>query len=110
MTVTEIAKALGFEVVNTSYADGEVTTGYTSDLLSDVMANAEEGSLLITIQAHKNTIAVATMVGASAILICNARQIPEDMIQAADSESLPLLRTPLNQYQASYRVHDLIKA
>jgi len=108
MTVTELAKTLNFEIVNTSYADGEVTTGYTSDLLSDVMANAAEGCLLITIQAHKNTIAVATMVGASAILICNGRQIPEDMIQAANDESLPILRTSLNQYQASYRVHDVI--
>ncbi|URA09306.1 hypothetical protein [Thermospira aquatica] len=110
MTVTELAKTLNFEIINTSYADGEVTTGYTSDLLSDVMANADEGCVLITIQAHKNTIAVATMVGASAILICNHREIPEDMVQAADNESLPLLRTSLNQYQASYQVHKILNA
>ena len=39
--------------------DLEIQNGYTSDLLSDVMGNAPEDSVLITIQAHKNTIAVA---------------------------------------------------
>jgi serine kinase of HPr protein (carbohydrate metabolism regulator) len=110
MRVTELAQKLGYEIVNTSFADNDITTGYTSDLLSDVMANAEEGCVLITIQAHKNTIAVATMVGASAILICNSRQIPQDMIDAANQESLPLLRTNQNQYEASYRVYGVLGA
>lgn len=42
--------------------------GYTSDLLSDVMAHIKEDDALITIQAHKNTIAVASLTGASAVI------------------------------------------
>jgi hypothetical protein len=78
-----------------------VTGGYTSDLLSDVMANAETGCLLITIQAHNNTVAVAALAGASGILICNKREIPDDMIESAKREQLALFRTPHNQFEAS---------
>ena len=56
-------------------ADEEQTLSdlYCGDLLSDVMANAAEGSGLCTIQAHKNTIAVASLLGLSAIILCNNR-------------------------------------
>jgi len=48
--------------------DTQVSGVYTSDLLSDVMAHAKDGQALVTIQAHKNTVAVATLVGLP--LIC----------------------------------------
>ena len=38
-------------------------TGYSSDLLSDVMANAKADGVLVTVQAHKNAVAVASLVG-----------------------------------------------
>jgi len=101
MKISELSKYKEFKIVQANYQDQQVTTGYTSDLLSDVMANAPEGSLLITIQAHTNTVAVATLVNSSGILICNDRDIPEDMVRAAAKEKLALLKTGLDQYQAS---------
>ena len=42
-------------------ADGaDVTAGYASDLLSDVLANAPEGGVLVTLQVHLNVVAVAS--------------------------------------------------
>jgi len=108
MKVSELAQALKYELVSNDINDKEVVNGYTSDLLSDVMANAHEGSILITIQAHKNTIAVAHLISASAILICNNRSIPEDMEASAAKEKVALLKTKDNQYTASYKIHNLI--
>ncbi|HON89165.1 MAG TPA: hypothetical protein P5519_07765 [Spirochaetia bacterium] len=90
-----------FEQVVVTNADRTITGGYTSDLLSDVMANAQEGQVLITIQAHKNSIAVATLIGMPAIIICNTRPVPEDMIEAAEKESIALFRTQKNQFEVS---------
>ena len=62
MNIKDIIKTLGCEV----FAEGRdenVTDGYTSDLLSDVMGNCPEGSLWITIQRHMNVIAVAQLTG-----------------------------------------------
>jgi hypothetical protein len=83
------------------YEDTEVLTGYTSDLLSDVMAHAKEGSVLITIQAHKNTVAVCSLVGAVAMMVCSNRPVDDEMLSAAAREGIAVFRTPSNQFQAS---------
>ncbi|MFP4300863.1 MAG: iron-sulfur binding hydrogenase [Spirochaetaceae bacterium] len=108
MKAKEIAERLGFTVVQSAGTEQEILTGYTSDLLSDVMANADEGSLLITIQGHKNTIAVASLSGCPAIVICNDRPIPEEMIQAAEQEEIALFSTGKNQYMVSGELYALL--
>lgn len=109
MTVADLGGSLGYECVQDQYEDGNVSTGYTSDLLSDVMANAPEDSVLITIQAHKNTMAVATLAGARAVVICNSRPVPEDMIEAAKSEGVAIFRTDKNQFTVSTEVYEKLK-
>jgi serine kinase of HPr protein (carbohydrate metabolism regulator) len=72
------------------------------------MAHAKEGGALITIQAHKNTVAVATLVNVTCIVICNSRPIPEDMIEAAKDEGIAVLLTKENQYTVSGKLWDLL--
>jgi hypothetical protein len=105
MNVKDLAAALGAKIVQPVGVDEEVVAGYTSDLLSDVMANAKEGCALITIQAHLNTVAVATLVGAVAIVICNNHLVPADMIAAAEREGVAILQTDNNQFVTSYMVY-----
>jgi hypothetical protein len=81
---------------------------YTSDMLSDVMAHAPEDSVLITIQAHTNTVAVATLAGVRAILVCHNRPAPPDMLEAARRELIAVVTTSCAQYEASWRVHTLL--
>ncbi|MFO8063926.1 MAG: hypothetical protein ACQETQ_03410 [Spirochaetota bacterium] len=109
MTVTDLGDSLGYECMQDHYEDGNVSTGYTSDLLSDVMANAPDESVLITIQAHKNTVAVATLAGARAVIICNSRPVPEDMVDAAKSEGIAIFRTDKNQFTVSTEVYEKLK-
>lgn len=101
MLTSDLGKKMGFRVVQDRYEDKALTGGYTSDLLSDVMGNAIAGSVLVTIQAHKNTIAVATLVGMAAIVICNDRPIPEDMIEAARAEGVAIFATGRSQFEVS---------
>lgn len=108
MTVREIASALGCEVIQGKFDDGAVTGGYTSDLLSDVMAHATAGDVLITIQSHKNTVAVATLASLPAILVCNSRPVPEDMVEAAAEEGVAILRTAESQFVVSGRLYALL--
>jgi len=104
MKIHEITGIADAEIVQGVYEDVQVGGGYTSDLLSDVMAHAKTGDVLITIQAHKNTVAVAVLVGAPAIIICNGRLVPEDMIQAARDEGIAVLRSDLCQFEVSGRL------
>lgn len=101
MKNSDILKIEKMECLQNQFDDRELTNAFTSDLLSDVMANAEEGSVLITIQAHKNTIAVATLVGIPAIVICSSRPVTDDVLEAAENEGIAVYRTPANQFRTS---------
>ena len=104
MNVKELSTKLEYTVFALPEPLAEVANGYTSDLLSDVMGNAEEHSVLITIQAHRNTIAVASLIGIKAIVLCNGRVPSPDMVVAAEQESIALLGTADNQFTTSYRI------
>ena len=108
MTIREAAGALGAEILQNEFEDTELSGAYTSDLLSDVMANAKDGGALITIQAHKNTVAVATLVNISVVIVCNSRPAPEDMLEAAKDEGIAVIRTKENQYTVSGKLYALL--
>lgn len=110
MTVGNLKTSLGFRPAWEGWADGVVRGGYTSDLLSDVMARAEEDCVLITCQAHKNTIAVAVLKDLAAVVVVNDRPIPDDMREAARDEGIPLFTASDDQYTASWRLHDLFES
>ncbi|QBG46364.1 hypothetical protein EGM51_02730 [Verrucomicrobia bacterium S94] len=101
MKISDIEALDQFTCLQDTYTDVEIEAGYTSDLLSDVMAHAEEKSVLITIQAHKNTVAVSSLAGVAAIIICNNRPVPEDMISAAAEEGIAVFKTAGNQFETS---------
>lgn len=105
MTIHDFALAIKCEIVEQGDGSREISNGYTSDLLSDVMGNASMGAVLITVLAHRNTVAVATQIDLSAILVCSNRTVPADMITAAREHGIAILRTSVNQFVASYRAH-----
>ena len=109
MTIREIAGFLDAKILHDEFEDSDISSGYTSDLLSDVMANGREGGALITIQAHKNTVAVATLVNVTVIIICNSRPIPEDMLAAAKDEGIAVLLTKENQFTVSGKLYKLLE-
>ena len=109
MTISEVSAALGTELLHDNFNDTGLSGAYTSDLLSDVIANAKDGGALITIQAHKNTVAVATLVDVTAIIVCNNRPIPEDMLAAARENDIAILLTNENQFTVSGKLYGLLR-
>ena len=108
MKLDRLLEISGTEGLLPAPAGTEISSAFTSDLLSDVMAHAVENSILITVQAHLNAVAVASLAGIRAILACSSRPIPADMLAAARKEGIGIYRTPLNQFDASVAVHRLL--
>jgi phosphoglycerate dehydrogenase-like enzyme len=108
MKISELS-GLGFSCLQDQFEDVDLVGGYTSDLLSDVMANLEEGQVLITIQAHKNTIAVASLAGAAAVIFCHGRSAAADVVEAAAEEGIALFNTPGNQFETTCKVADALR-
>lgn len=74
--------------------DRKITGGYCADMLSCVMARAKAGNVWITLQAHPNVIAVATLLELAAVIVTEGAQIPREVIAKANEEKIPLLATP----------------
>ncbi len=104
MTAKELYTTLGYTPLNTITDPQEVTTCYTSDLLSDVIGNAQEDSAFITIQAHKNSVAVASLAGMPLIILCSNRKPIDDMVAKATEEDIQVVITQDNQFTASWKV------
>lgn len=109
MKISDLAPSLDLKLVQAEFADREIGSGYASDLLSDVMANAKADGVLITVQAHKNAVAVASLAGLAAIVVCNGRPVPEDMIDAARAEGVALLSTTQAAFEVSGRLWAALK-
>lgn len=106
MTFEELRERVDGTIV-VDNPDAEINAGYTSDLLSDVMGHCGDESVLITIQNHLNAIAVCTLVGIEAIVLCHNRPAPDDMIEAAKREGIGIMTTPLSQFAVSVKLSDL---
>jgi len=100
MTFQEVVAAVQGTVV-VDNPNAEINFAYASDLLSDVMGHCGDESVLITIQNHLNAIAVCTLAGIEAVVICSNRPVPDDMKAAAAREGIGILTTPLTQFAAS---------
>lgn len=109
MTLKEIIKHLSLEIITgMELIAKEVKTGYTSDLLSDVIAHAPSDSLWITLQTHVNIIAVAKLKDLAGIVIVNGRQPDQETRQKAQEEKIPLLLSKETAFQVSGKLYQLL--
>ena len=89
--------------------DAEISGGYTSDLLSDVMGHIDEGMLWVTMQTHQNIVAVATLKDVAAVLIVNGASPDEETLEKGKEEDVPLLGTPLSAFEVTGKIYSLLQ-
>ncbi|MFO7585970.1 MAG: hypothetical protein R6W69_14675 [Anaerolineales bacterium] len=85
----------------------EVTGGYTSDLLSCVMAGAKTGYLWMTLQAHLNIVAVAALLEVAAIIISEGAQPDQATIDKANQQGVILLSTPRKNFEIDGKLWEM---
>jgi predicted transcriptional regulator len=108
MQLNEITKKLNLNVRTASdKLDIEVTGGYASDLLSDVMANAIQGNIWVTLQTHQNVVAVAVLRDLSGIIIVNGRKPDEETLKKAEQEKIPIMMSNLPTFELVGRLYKL---
>ena len=108
MTVAELAQAIAGSVVGAPEAAGNQVGGaYASDLLSDVMANAEDGDVWITLQKHVNIVAVAQLKNLSAIVLIGGRQPNDDTLARAAEHRIPVVTTTYSAFDVAGLLYQL---
>ena len=110
ITVADVAAALDLKVLSGEKGlDRMVTGGYVSDLLSDVMGHADAGQLWMTLQTHKNVMAIASLKDLAAILLVNGNQPDEDTARQSDLEGIPILGSSLEAFEITGKVYEHLK-
>lgn len=110
MKVSDLVRELNLTVFcGEAGVDAEVTGGYTSDLLSDVMGHIEEGMIWITMQTHQNILAVATLKDAAAVLVVNGASPDEETLEKGKEEHVPLLGTTLTSFEITGKIYQLLQ-
>ena len=109
MKVQELVEKLNLKVLSGEKGlDREIDGCYISDLLSDVMGNAMEGNIWITLQTHKNVMAVASLKEMSCIILVKNLTPNDETIEQSNDEDLPILQTNLPTYEIAGLVYNLL--
>jgi hypothetical protein len=110
MKLEQIVKELGLTELSPApedAEDGDVTRGYASDLLSDVLANAPAGGLLVTLQVHLNVVAVAGHADLAAVVFAGGRRPDDDVVAKAAEEGLALYGAEADTFEIVGRLFGL---
>jgi hypothetical protein len=100
--------------------DGEVLTPgcslslecpkvFASDLMSDVLAFADAGSLLLTSLANMHTVRTARLADVAAVVFVQGKRPAQDVVDQARSGNLPLIITKIPMFDACGRISVFMK-
>jgi hypothetical protein len=109
MNLQHIIDELNLTVLTEPQDFAGITTigGYSSDLLSCVMAGAKKGFIWTTLQAHLNIVAVAALTEVAAVVITENAQPDEASIAKANQQGVILLSTPKPTYEINGKLWEM---
>jgi len=107
MKVSELVDKFKLKVFSgKSGLKNEISGGYVSDLLSDVMGNASESEVWITLQTHQNVMAIASLKDLAAVILVKGFEPDDDTIEHSNEEGIPLLGTDMETFEIAGRLYN----
>jgi len=110
MKLRELSGQLSLNIIQ---AQGDldvlVSGGYTSDLLSDVMAYGKEKNVWITCQTHENIVAIAKLKNLAGIILVNSRKPDQTTMEKAREENIVILGTSEPAFAITGALYNLLK-
>jgi len=105
MTTKELGERLELKAL-TKMFEKPVTGVYISDMVSDVIANARAGNVLVTLQVHNNVIAAANLVDVAAIVLTRGRAPAPEALALAEKAEIPVFQTGLDSWQVATKLYE----
>jgi len=106
MKITNLKDNAGLKALNEIH-DKEIEGVFISDMVSDIVAGAQPGNVLLTIQTHKNLIATANLVDVSAIIFVRGKEPADDVVELANRAKITLFKTDLDAWKLALKLHEL---
>ncbi|MBQ1409064.1 MAG: serine kinase [Bacteroidales bacterium] len=109
MKVREIVDALNLKVLSGQEGlDKDVEGCYVSDLLSDVMGNAEMNNIWITLQTHKNVMAIASLKELAAVILVKGLSASDDTLEQSNEEGIPFLSSDEETFDVAGKIYQML--
>jgi predicted transcriptional regulator len=109
MQVKDIISILDLKIFGGNQGlEREISGGYTSDLLSDVMGHADSGKVWITLQTHKNVIAIASLKELAAVILIKGLEPDADMLAQAEEEGIAVLGSNEQAFEVTGKLFNLL--
>ncbi|MBO7586143.1 MAG: serine kinase [Bacteroidales bacterium] len=111
MTVKDLIEKMNLTIFcGEENVGNEIKGGYVSDLLSDVMGFAQEGNVWVTLQTHKNVIAIASLKELACVVLVKGNKPDDDMLEQAKDEGIPVLGTNEQTFEVAGKIYQFLNA
>lgn len=101
MRLSEIVECLGCrEICKNRNLDIEIEYASASDLMSDLLAFAKPGALLLTGLVHNNVIRTCEITEICAVVFVRGKEPQKETIKFAQKCNIPILTTELTKFEA----------
>lgn len=107
MTVNDAINELGLEIVNLANGEREIKGVYAGDLLSWVMGHAKSSDALVTVMSNVNTLAVASLLDLSCVILTESSEIDEAFSNTALKKEINVLSSPLATYEVCIKLYEV---
>lgn len=104
MKVSDVITVLEGKLVVGDELDRVIGGVVANDLMSDVLLSETDDVLLLTSLASDQAVRTANLVGAAAVVVHNAKPIPESMCSVAKVLGMTLISSPLSKYDACVKI------
>jgi predicted transcriptional regulator len=73
------------------------------------MGHADAGNIWITLQTHKNVMAIASLKDLAAVIVVKGFEPEKDTIEKSNEEAVPILGTELDTFEIAGKIYELLK-
>jgi predicted transcriptional regulator len=106
VTLREVKEILDAEVfVGHDQLDKEVKTAFGADLMSDVLAFAKTGSILLTGLTNPQIVRTSNILDIAAIIIVRGKRPLPETVKLAEELKIPLLATKYILFETAGRLY-----
>ena len=107
MTIREMAERIDAVVyAEPDQIDEDLNGAFGSDMMSDVLAFAENRDVLLTGLLNPQIVRTAHMLDMRCIIIVRGKSATEEIKRLAAENQIALLETPLSMYEASGKLYE----
>lgn len=105
MKISEIIKIVEGKQVNPEISiDAEIKGGCGADLMSDVLAAIQPEAVLLTGLCNPQVVRTAMMADIRAIILVRGKIPPQETIDLATQEEIPLISSPYGMFELCGRL------